>query len=219
MFFIHSNTYFTITTRNIQRANENIIKCLNHWWWAYFFFWTISPSGVYNKLWVDGINVRNIPLLFYSSWNYQKIILQSSDCIRIASRKQVHTIPTHVQFAVITVAVDVMSITACQGSCGKVMFSVVSVCHSVQRADGFHVIITHNILCITVQLDMGSHCTEALSPLLMSSGGQNWRPVQLLRLVHPRTPLTSADIWWLWKHVQSAQVGSMHPTGMLSCFI
>ena len=78
--FIHSNTYFTTTTRNIQTANENIIKCLNNSWCAYFFFWTISPSGVCNMLRVDGINVQNIPLIICSSQNHHSIVRYFLGC-------------------------------------------------------------------------------------------------------------------------------------------
>ena len=38
----------------------------------------------------------------------------------------------------------------------------------------------------------------------------------LFKPVHFRTPPTSADIWWLLKHAQLMQGGSMHPNGILS---
>ena len=56
------------------------------------------------------------------------------------------------------------------------------------------------------------------SPLVMTSGSQDWRPVQTCSLLGPPPPPTGADILWLLKHVRSAQVGSMHPIGKLSCF-
>ena len=41
----------------------------------------------------------------------------------------------------------------------------------------------------------------------------------LFKVVYFRTPTPSADIWWLLKHVWSAQVDGTHPTGMLSGFL
>ena len=104
------------------------------------------------------------------------------------------------------------------------MFSFVSVCRSVQR----EVTITHD--------DWTSPCRDPRSPapldrgpvwgrsapplvtsgdqdwrpvqtcppkdhslLLVTSGGQDWRPVQTSLL---EGPPTSADIWWLLKHLQ-----------------
>ena len=67
------------------------------------------------------------------------------------------------------------------------MFSVVSVCHSVHRGSG-----------------SGSDVT----------GGHHWRPVQSgsLEDLHSGT-----DIYCGHRNTYSRQVGSTHPTGMLSC--
>ena len=48
--------------------------------------------------------------------------------------------------------------------------------------------------------DVGTHCTG--TPV-MTSSGQDWRPVQTYSLEGP----LSADIWWLLKQVRSAKVG------------
>ena len=101
-------------------------------------------------------------------------------------------------------------------------------------------------------LDMELHCTrtpltaapghrtslykDPWPPLLVTSGGQDWRPVQTCS---PRPPNqywnlvaktgdlsnlftwgspTSAASWWLLKDVRSAQVSGSHPTGILFCF-
>ena len=62
--------------------------------------------------------------------------------------------------------------TARQRSCGKVMFSLVSICHSVHRGERHpHVTVTSpNPL-----LDIGPHCTGTppAPPLLVTSGGQD----------------------------------------------
>ena len=47
------------------------------------------------------------------------------------------------------------------------------------------------------------------TPLLVTSDGRHWRPVQTcsfqtLGPLNPSTP-TEVDIWWLLKHVQSAK--------------
>ena len=112
-------------------------------------------------------------------------------------------------------------ITARQGSCGKLMFSVVCVCHSIcPRGRG--VTITHDALDLSIQRPPPSpglpFCTDTPSPgpvnrahnwwhLLVKTGG-------LFKLVHLSTPnppllVTSVvaprfkdpnpntDIWWL----------------------
>ena len=112
--------------------------------------------------------------------------------------------------------------TTHQRSCGKVMFSVLSVwLAGCSQGDGSHVTITHYALDLTVQYsspqfpfpsDMGLHCTgtplpghrtllyiesppSPLSqvPLLVACCGHPWRPIQTCLL---QDPPTSTDIWW-----------------------
>ena len=147
-------------------------------------------------LWVDGINVRNIPLLFYSSWNYQKIILQSSDRIRIVSSKYVHTDSC---------------VICCHYRCCRcydyycpttklqwgLMFSVVSVRHSVQGR-GSRVIIAHNALYITVQfpqlcpLDMRSQCTGIPQP---PTNVIWWPKLETCSTVQTYSPENPVEYW------------------------
>ena len=47
--------------------------------------------------------------------------------------------------------------------------------------------------------------------MLVTSDDHYWRPVQTFSLQ------TSADIWWLLKHIWSAQTDGTHSTGMVSC--
>ena len=51
-------------------------------------------------------------------------------------------------------------------------------------------------------------------PLLVTSSSHHWRPLETCSLHNPY-----ADLWWLLKHVRSAQARSMHSAGMLSCSI
>ena len=51
------------------------------------------------------------------------------------------------------------------------------------------------------------------SPLLVTSDGHHWRPVQTSSL---QDPLTSTDIWWLLKQVRLAHAGGTHPAEMHS---
>ena len=84
-------------------------------------------------------------------------------------------------------------ISAHQRSCGKVMFSLMSVCLSVHRRQGLHVTITHDVLDIIVQ--------PSPHPL----GIRPW-PLK------PQPPPAS-DIWWsslktcsnlfIWGHPQN----------------
>ena len=108
---------------------------------------------------------------------------------------------------------DLLFFTTRQRSCWELMFSQMSVCHSVQG--GSHVTNTHDSLDLTVHpaTDMGPHSTGT-SPAV-TSGGHHWGPVQTCSLQN--LPPTSTDIWWLLKHVRLAQVGGKHPSGMLSC--
>ena len=64
---------------------------------------------------------------------------------------------------------------------------------------------------------MGSQGPQpAHLPLLVTSGGHHWRPVQFYSL---QDSPHGAEIWWLLQQVQSAQAGGMQPTGVLSCLI
>ena len=102
-------------------------------------------------------------------------------------------------------------------SCGKVMFSVVSVCHCIHGRSP----CDHYPCCI------GPHHTGTPSPLGMgphyagTPGGREWKPIQTCSPedkpptsaeVHwPRMetcsnlftwgPPPSTDIWWLLKHI------------------
>ena len=84
------------------------------------------------------------------------------------------------------------------------MFSVVSVCSL-----GAHVTITHDALDLTVQgppapalalPSLGPPCTDtppqrlASHPLLVTSGGQDWRPVQTCSLEYltPSSPVLTS---------------------------
>ena len=109
-----------------------------------------------------------------------------------------------------------------QQSWRKVIFSVMCVCQSVFPQWW----ITHDALNSSDMLklvQLGPHCRETpLTPvpsvqrplaqtqpfLLMTSGGQDWIPVQTCSL--ERTP-------WCWHLVASKACTG--PTGMLSCFI
>ena len=140
---------------------------------------------------------------------------------------------------------DVIFITH-QRSCRKVMFLVVSVCLSVHRGKGGpHVYITHDALDLILQSpalspppppsppdspspppppqalppsDMGLPWFKPPHPLLVKSGGRNWRPVQTCSLdltVLSPTPICN-DIWWPLKHVQLA---SEQYTFYRGCFL
>ena len=115
--------------------------------------------------------------------------------------------------------------TARQWSCGKVIFSVISVRQSViwsRRGWG-----PMWPLPLPLQEPSSAHGTSLYRTpqyqsqshpfLVVTSGGQDWRPVQACLLEDP--PPTSADIWWLLKSVWSAQAGGTHPIGMLSCYL
>ena len=126
--------------------------------------------------------------------------------------------------------------TTRQWSWGKVMFSYVSVCLLVHR----RVPSDRQPCCI------GPHCTGAPWTWGLTELGSPLAPAPLLNMgphwtgipdPNPSTPIwdltgqvtttvqtcsvqtrpTVADIWWLLKLVRSAQVGSTHPTGILSC--
>ena len=78
------------------------------------------------------------------------------------------------------------------------MFSVMSAHHSVILSRGSHVTITHDASDITMQgipnssppPDMASQ-----TPLLLTSGGQDWRPVQTYSLEDIPSWLPSSGNW------------------------
>ena len=82
-------------------------------------------------------------------------------------------------------------VTAHQQSFGKVMFSQVSVWHSLGGEGGPHVTITHGTLYLAVQ---APHPPQAWnlnvqglpSPSLLTSGGHHWRRVQTCSLQNPQ---------------------------------
>ena len=59
-----------------------------------------------------------------------------------------------------------------------------------------------------------SPLVQGPSSLLVTSGGQDRRPVQTCSLEEPPPP-TCVDIWWLMKHVQF-RAGGTHPNGKIS---
>ena len=123
--------------------------------------------------------------------------------------------------------------TAHQRSFGKVMFSQVSLCHSVNR--GFP--CDHYPWCI------GPHCTWSPCPVpqhgtslyrdpTSSRHGTSlyrnpspsdilWPSLEICSNLFTSGPpgFTSADIWCLLKDIRSAQAGGTHHTGMLSCWL
>ena len=50
------------------------------------------------------------------------------------------------------------------------------------------------------------------TPLLVTSGDRHWRPVPTCLLQKLPLTKTSADIWWLLKHVWWGLAGDTHPT-------
>ena len=61
---------------------------------------------------------------------------------------------------------------------------------------------------------MGPHCTGTLPPSDIWWPSVETSP-NLFTSGPPCPPSPAgADIWWLLKHMRSAQVGGMHPTGM-----
>ena len=57
------------------------------------------------------------------------------------------------------------------------------------------------------------YSTLAPSPLLVTSGHQDWRAAQTCSL---QDPLPTADIWWLVTN--GGLVGGTHHIGMLYCY-
>ena len=93
------------------------------------------------------------------------------------------------------------------------MFSVVTVDHYVHS----HVNITHNVLDLTVQGPGAPPCT---GPLLVTSGSQDWRPVQtcsLEDLTVQGTP-NNADIYW-WPATEAHTVGERAVHILVECFL
>ena len=110
-------------------------------------------------------------------------------------------------------------VTARQRSCGKVIFSDKSVRQSVCLSIGALCPCDHYAWFT------GPHCTVSTSPLL--DMGPHWTGTWDLvaitgnqfKLVHFRhPPPTGSDMWWLSKHVRSAEAGGTHPTGKISCY-
>ena len=86
-----------------------------------------------------------------------------------------------------------------------VMLSVMFVHHPDHGGRGSHVTITHDALYSTVQ---------ALPLLLVTSGGQHWRPVQNCSLQRPPTQ-------WYWHLVatEACTVGKLVIRILLECFL
>ena len=121
-------------------------------------------------------------------------------------------------------------ITARQRSCGMIMFSVVSVCHSVHQVGwGSHVTIIHDALgphhprapipnvgpqepplsLGLTPLDTRPYCK---APLPVPASDIWWSSLESCSsLLHLRTPTNSADIWWLLKRIRFA-CEALHPT-------
>ena len=100
--------------------------------------------------------------------------------------------------------------------CGKVMFSVVSVCS--QEREGSHVAITDDASVPTIQ---GPHCPRYITwlywnlppPPPIMSDGQNWRPVQTWSLED-----TPPQSWHLVATVAHT-VGKRTVHTLLECFL
>ena len=108
-----------------------------------------------------------------------------------------------------------------QGSCGKVMFSVV--CFSLSVCpEGSHVTITHDAWDLTVQRppscsnlfnfdltvqEPPTLCPVYRVPLVVTSIGQDWRPVQTCSLEGPLV-LTSGGNWSTYTRSASGRYAS-----------
>ena len=108
------------------------------------------------------------------------------------------------------------------------------ICHSAQVAGGPHVTITMMhwtslyrlpgpgpLLDIRYMAPSPVPSTSDIDPpgpgpLLMTSGGHHWRPVQTCSL---EDPPTGTDIKLRHQSMYSWQAGSTHPPGMLSCIL
>ena len=111
------------------------------------------------------------------------------------------------------------------GSCGKVMYSYVSVSQSVCPQGDSHVTITQDAMDLTVH---GPHTSDMEPPwpwpwpcpLLVTSGGHHWRPVQTFSLEDP-PPLTPPPlVLTSGGDTEACTVGKRTvPTGMLSSII
>ena len=103
-------------------------------------------------------------------------------------------------------------VTIRRRSCGKVMFLVICVCQSVCLGRGdSHVTVTHDTLDLTAQgplsrlwtWDLTVHAPQAPPPLLLvTSDGQDFRPVPTCSLQDPCPPVLTSDSYW--KHKQLA---------------
>ena len=107
------------------------------------------------------------------------------------------------------------SVTVHQWSCGKVMFSVISVCSWGDP----HMTITQDALDLTVQPSQRHQIRDHLAlrpgltspwtsdpqphPLVVTSGFQDYTTAQTSSL-EDTSPTTNTDIWRLLKHVQLA---------------
>ena len=130
--------------------------------------------------------------------------------------------------------------TTRQRNCGKVMFSVVSVSHSVHSGGvgwgggGEGLMWSLPMMyCTSPNRDPGHGTSMYIDPppypgtirhgtslyrdtMLVISGGQDWRPVQTCSLqeLPPPVVLTSGSYWSTYDW----HAGGAHPTGMLSCY-
>ena len=103
-------------------------------------------------------------------------------------------------------------ITARQRSCGKAMFSYVSVYQSVNQSvcpqGGLHVTITHDALNLTVQPPTSNMGT----PLLETSGDHHWRIVKTCSLEDPHQ-------YWHLVATEACTVGKQAVCILLGCFL
>ena len=98
-------------------------------------------------------------------------------------------------------------------------------CITYRNRSGCHRQQTKLQSCLSIILPHGHYHALALSVQgpypssrkgLLPPASDIWWP-SLETCSYQDTPPIGADIWWLLKHVQSAQTGSTHPPGMLSC--
>ena len=99
-------------------------------------------------------------------------------------------------------------IVACKRSCGKVIFSVTSVCLSSQGGGVSQRTITNDALYITLQ----DFPRQGLAPA--PAGDIRWEPKETCSLQDCSHQYWH---WWLLKHVRSSQVDGTQPSWMLYC--
>ena len=91
-----------------------------------------------------------------------------------------------------------------------------SVCHKVS-----HVSIRSNsdALDSSLQTSTGHQTWDPPTPLLVTFGGEHWRPLQICSFNDP-LPATCGGGHWNWSAI-SWQLGGTHPTGMISflCYV